>query len=108
METLKQTRMIYNLLEFGIEKCVMLARKSEKKETAEGRKMTNQESMRTLSEKENYKYSAILEADTLKQKEMKEKNKKRVLKKNEKHLETKHCSRNFIKGISTWRVSLVI
>ena len=39
---------------------------------------------------ETYKYLGILEADTIKQ-----------------LLETKLCSRNLIKGINTWAVSLV-
>ena len=36
--------------------------------------LPNQEKIRTLGEKETYKYLEILEADTIKQVEMKEKN----------------------------------
>ena len=61
----------------------------------------------TLGEKEIYKYLGIFEADTLKQVEMKEKIKKEYLRITRKLLETKLCSRNFIKGINTWAVHLV-
>ena len=54
-------------MEFGIKKFAMLIRKSGKRETTEGTELLNQESIRTLEEKENYKYLEILEADTNKQ-----------------------------------------
>ena len=41
--------------------------KSEKREITEGIEIPNQESIRTLGEKENYKYLEILEADNIKQ-----------------------------------------
>ena len=53
------------------------------KYTQQGIELPNQEKIRTLGEKETYKYLAILEADTIKQVEMKEKI-KRVSQKNEK------------------------
>ena len=40
--------------------------------------MPNQESIRNVGEKENYKYLGILQANTIKQAEMKEKYKKVV------------------------------
>ena len=42
-----------------------------------GVKITNEVVIRTLGEKETYKYLGILEADTIKQVEMKEKKKKK-------------------------------
>ena len=39
----------------------------------EGMKLPNQENLRMLREKETYKYLGILEADTIKQMETKEK-----------------------------------
>ena len=48
-----------------------------------------------------------MEADTIKQAEMKDKIKKEDLRKTRKLLETKLCSRNLIKGINTWDVLLV-
>ena len=47
--------------------------KKGKKETSEGIELPSQEKIRTLGEKENYKYLGILEADMIKQTEMKEK-----------------------------------
>ena len=53
-----------------------------------GMKLTNQEKIRTLGEKEIYKYLEILEADTIKQVEMKEKIMKECLRRTRKLLET--------------------
>ena len=60
-----------------------------------------------LGEKETYKYLDILEADTIKQGDMKEKIKKEYLGRTRKLHETKLSSRNLIKGINTWAVLLV-
>ena len=60
-------------MEFCIEKCVM---RSGKQQMPEGIKLPNQEKIRTLGEEENYKYLGILEADSTKQEEIKEKIKK--------------------------------
>ena len=46
--------------------------KSEKIKTAERIALPNQKSIKTFREKENYKYSEILEEDTIKQTEIKE------------------------------------
>ena len=57
----------------------------EKQKTAnDERDLTNQEKIRTFVEKENYKYFGIMEADTIKYPEMKEKL-KRVSRENEKN-----------------------
>ena len=61
-------------MEFGIEKCAMLVMKSGKRHIREGIELPNQEVMRTLGEKETYKYLVILEAETINQLEIKEKN----------------------------------
>ena len=64
--------------------------------------LPNQDKIRTLWEKEIYKYLGILEADTIKQVEMKEKNSERIYRRTKKLLQTKLCHRNIIKGIKTW------
>ena len=66
-------------MEFGIEKCAMLVMKSGKRNLAERVEQLNQVVIRTLEEKETYKYLRILEADTIKQVEMKEKKQKDYL-----------------------------
>ena len=48
-----------------------------------------------------------MEADTIKQVEMKEKNQKEYCRRTRKLLETKLCSRNLMKGRNTWAVPLV-
>ena len=75
--------------------------KSRKQHMIEGIELPNKEKIRTLGEKETYKYLEILEADTIKQVETKEKVKKEYLRRIRKLLETKLCSRNLIKGINT-------
>ena len=65
-------------MEFGIEKCIVLI--------TEGTELPIQEkNIRSFGEKENYQYFGILEADIIKQEEMKEKNRKRVPQTNEKN-----------------------
>ena len=60
-----------------------------------------------LREKETYKCLGILEADSMKQAEMKGKILKEYLGRMRKLLETKlHC-RNLIKRINTWAISIV-
>ena len=74
LETLRQTLSIYSQdigMEFGIEKCAMLVMKSGKQRMTEGIELSSQEKIRTLGEKDTYKYLGILEVDTTKQVEMK-------------------------------------
>ena len=73
---------------------------------SDGMELPNQEKIRTLGEKETYKYLGIMEGDSIKQVKMKEKITKEYLKRITKLLETKLCSRNFIKRINTWTVLL--
>ena len=52
-------------MEFGIEKCAMLVMKSGKRHITDGMELPNQDKIRKLGEKENYKYLGILEVDTI-------------------------------------------
>ena len=85
-------------MEFGREKCAMLFMKSDKRHMTDGMELPNHDKIRTLRENETYKYLGILEADTTKQVEMKDKIRKEYLRRTKKLPETKLCSRNFIKG----------
>ena len=110
LETLIHTVRIYSQdigMEFGIEKCVMIVMKSSKRHLMDWIELQNQDKIRMLREKETYNYLDILEADTIKQVEMKEKIKKEYLRRTRKLLETKLCSRNLIKGINIWAVPLI-
>ena len=94
-------------MEFGIEKCAMLVMKSSKRHLTDGMELPNQDKIRTLAEDETYKYLGILEAETIKQVEMKDKIQKEYIRRTRKLLETKLWSRNLIKSINTWAVPLV-
>ena len=63
-------------MEFGIEKCAMFVMKSGKWHQINGMELPSQDKIRTLGEKETYKYLGILEADTIKKVQMKDKIKK--------------------------------
>ena len=100
LETLIQTLRKYSQdirMEFGIEKCAMLVRKSGNRHMTEGIEQPNQIVVRTLGEKETYEYLRILEADTIKQVEIKEKIEKEYLRRTRKLL----YSRNLVKEINT-------
>ena len=94
-------------MEFGIEKCAILEMKRSKKHMTDRMELLNQDKIRTQGIKETYKYWGILKCDTFKQGEMKEKIKKEYIRRIRKLLETKLNSKNLIKGINTWAVSLV-
>ena len=76
----KNWKFSYTLLEysqdigmkFGIEKCAMLVMKSGKRHMNDGMDLPNHNKIRTLEENETYKYLCILEADTIKQVQMKD------------------------------------
>ena len=95
-------------MEFGIEKCAMLVMKSDKQHQTNGMELPNQDKIRTLREKETYKYLGILEADTTKQMEMKEKIKKNISGELAETLSKEQILGLYlIKGINTWALSLV-
>ena len=107
LETLIHTVRIYSReigMEFGIEKCEMLVMKSGKRQLTDEMELPNKVKIKTLVENETYKYLGILEDDTIKQAEMKEKNLKKYLRRTRKLLEKKLNRRNLIKGINTWAV----
>ena len=81
LETLIHTVKIYSQdigMEFGIEKCTMLQTKSSKQLLTDGMERPTQDKIRTLGEKETYLYLGILEADSIKQEETKEKIRKNI------------------------------
>ena len=66
-------------MEYGIEKCALLVMKSGKRHLTDGKELPNQDKIRTIAENETNKYLGILEADTIKQVEMKNKIQKEYL-----------------------------
>ena len=112
LETLIHAVRIYSQdiwMEFGIENCAMLVMKNGKRQLTDGMELPNQDKIRTLGENDTYKYLGILDANAIKQMEMKDKTqkKKKNLRTTRKLLEKKLSSRNLIKGINTWDVPLV-
>ena len=93
-------------MEFIIEKCTILVLKSGKRHMTDGMELPNHDKIRTLRKNETYKYLGILEADTIKQIEMKDKIQGEYLRRTRKLLETKLSNRNLIKGINTWAGTL--
>ena len=89
------------MMEFGIGKCAMLVMKSDKRHRTDGIELPNQDKIRTLAEKETYKYLGILEADTIKHVQMNDKIQKEYLRRTRKLLDPKLSSRNLIKEINT-------
>ena len=110
LETLIHTVRIYSQdigMEFGIEKCAMLVMKTGKRHLTDGMELPNQDKIRTHAENETYKYLGILEADTIKQVEIKEKIKKEYFRRTRKLLEKKLSNISLVYGINTWTVPLV-
>ena len=81
LETLIHVLRIYSQdirMEFDLEKFAMLIMKSGKWHPTERMEQPNQDKIRTLGENETYKYLGILETDTIKQVDMKEKLRKNI------------------------------
>ena len=89
-------------MEFGIENWAMLVMISSKRHLTDGIELPN-DGIRTLGEKETYLYLGILEADTIKQVEMKGKIQKEYNRRTRKLLEIKLSIENLIKVINTPR-----
>ena len=94
-------------MEFGVEKCAMLVMKSGKRHRTDEMELPNQDKIWTFGENKTYKYLGILEADPIKQVQMKNKIQKEYLRRTRKLLETKLSRRNLIKGINSWAVYCV-
>ena len=77
---------------------------NEKLKTAnyETKRTTKSRKIRTLGKKRNLQYLEILEADTIKQAEIKEKITNEYLRRRRKILETTLYYKNLIKTINTW------
>ena len=91
LETLIHAFRIYSQdkgIKFGIEKCAMLVMENSKRHLTKGMELPNQDKIRILTENETGKYFGILEADTIKQVEMKDKIQKEYLRRTRKL----HCS----------------
>ena len=71
-ESLIQTIRIYSKnikIEIGLEKCAMLIRRSRKRQLTEGKELPHRGKIRTLWEKENYKYLEKFKKNTSEERE---------------------------------------
>ena len=84
-------------MEFGAEKCAILVMKSGERYLTDGMELPCQDKIRTLGEKETYKYLGILEADIIKEVKMKEKIKKEYLRRTRKLLEQNYAANTLSK-----------
>ena len=119
LETLIHAVRIYSQdigMEFGIEKCSMLVMKSSKRHMTDGMELPNHGRIRTLEENETYKYLGIMEADTIKQVQMKDMIRNEYLRRTrkttrDKTLQQKPHQRNKYLGCATsqifWTISQV-
>ena len=97
--TLTHTMRIYSPdigVDFIREKCALLIMRIRKQHLTEGIELPNQEKIRTLREKETYKYMGILEAENMRQLKMKEKIKDSISEERE-----SYSTPNYIAGISS-------
>ena len=101
LETLIQTIRIYRIWHWKI------CHADNEKWKREVIVKPNQERIKMIGEKENYKCLGMLEVDTIKQAKMKWKIRKEYLRKSRKSLKIKLCSGYLIKGINTWVVPQV-
>ena len=101
LETQTQVLRIYSDdigMEFGLEKCAMQIMKSGKRHMTEEIEIPNQGKIRTLRVIETYKYLGMLEADTIKQAEMKEKLKKNTTGERENYSKPNYIAEISFKG----------
>ena len=110
LDSLIQTARIFSndiKMEFGIETCAILVLKRGKAVKSAGITLPDNREMRSLEENEEYKYLGMLQAEGIKQKELKEKVRNEYKRRVRKLLETKLNGQNIINGINTWAVSLL-
>ena len=91
-------------MEFGIEKCAMLVMKSGKRQLTDGMELSNKDKIKNARRKRNLQILGHLGGWHHQTSGNKGKIQKEYLRRTRKLLETKHNSRNLIKGINTWAV----
>ena len=94
-------------VEFSIEKCAILIMKRGRVSISNGIKLPCDHVIKALNAEEGYKHLGVLESDTIMKTETKSNISKEYFRRVRKVLETKLNSRNLMKGINTWAVSLM-
>ena len=110
LDALIQTVRVFSLvigMEFGIEKCAVVIMKRGKMSSSNGIELPHDDVIKELIAEEGYKYLGVLESDTIMKNKMKEKISMEYFRRVKKVLETKLNSKNLIKGVNTWAISLM-
>ena len=110
IDTLLNTVRIFSKdigMEFGINKCATVNIKRGRKVTSEGIQLPNGDLIKNLEDNDAYKYLGILEADTIKSKEMKTNLTTEYYRRIRKVLKSKLNGGNIISAINSRAVSLI-
>ena len=110
LDSLVQTVRVFSEdigMEFGIEKCAMLAMEKGKIVKLVGLELPNGKVIKSLQEGESYKYSGILEANKFLEGKMKLNVSKEHIRRLRKVLKSKQNGGNLVRGVNTWAVSLL-
>ena len=94
-------------MEFGIEKCAMLVMEKGKTVKSVGLELPDGKVIKSLQERESYKYLGILEADKFLEWKMKLNILKEYIRRLRKVLRSKLNGENFVCGVNTWAVCLL-
>ena len=109
MDSLVETIRVFSEdieMEFGIEKCAMLAIEKRKIVKSVGIDLPDGYVIKSLQEGESYKYLGILEGDKFLEEKMKLNVSKEYIRKIRKVLKSKLNGGNLVHGVNTWTVSL--
>ena len=94
-------------MEFGIEKCAIMIMNRGKVSRSNGIKLPCEQVIMRLNAEEGYKYLGVVESDTIMKTEMKDKIRIDYFRRVREVVETTLNSRNLMKEITTWAVSLM-
>ena len=111
MKSLRNTVRLFSEdigMQFGVDKYAITALKRGKHYSSKNDIIfENQDTIRSLDEKNCYKYLGILEVDNIKHQQMKSQLEKEYVRRLRKILKSKLNSGNLVTAINTWAVSLV-
>ena len=92
-------------IEFGIEKCAMLAMEKGKVVKSVGTELPDGKVIKSLQKGESYRYLGILKVDKLLEEKMKLNLSKEYIRRLRKVLKSKLNGGNLVRGVITWAVS---
>ena len=93
-------------MEFGMDKCAVLVMKDGKQVASEGVELPSGDVMKDVDE-EGYKYLGVLQAEKVKNREMKEKVRNEYLRRVKLLAKSELYAGNLVKGINAWAIGVV-